>query len=90
LYTLIGGQRAEKFENHWAIESVKTSLDAGDNKESNELDRKVPLHLNFEKYIHLCICRTDFLAIFRENQNTRSLHPVKLFRSVFCASPTSE
>jgi len=32
---------------------MKTSLDAGDSKESTEFD-KLPLHLKFLKQIHIC------------------------------------
>jgi len=44
----------------------------------------------FEQNQYLCICRTDFLAIFTEKQKPRSPHPFQLFRSGFCASPTFE
>jgi len=30
----------------------------------------------FQKNPYLSICRSDFLAIFRENPKTRSPHPV--------------
>jgi len=40
---------------------------------------------NFEKNPHLWIYRTEFLAIFRENQKTCNPHPFySFFAPVFC------
>jgi len=56
---------------------VKTSLDAGIIKESNELDHIIPLHLKCLRKIHICAFAVLILWQFsKENPKTRSPHPV--------------
>jgi len=55
----------------WAREPVKISLDAWDRKESNQLDKNIPLHLQFLREIHICevnirvrqICKKSVIRI---------------------------
>ena len=61
--------------NSWtdrARKSVKTSLDPWDNKESNENDKNIPLHVKFLKKIHVCV-----FAVLNYWQN-----PVKMGKNV--------
>jgi len=42
------------FSTDGVRELVKTSLDARDNEESNELDKNIPLNLTFLRKSHIC------------------------------------
>jgi len=73
---------------NWAREPVKPSLNSGDSTESNERDKNIPLHSNLRQiYIcaYLCICRIDFLAIFRVSFGFSNI--CSHFRSGVYASP---
>jgi len=48
---------------------VKTSLNAGDKKESNENDKHIPLHLKYLSKIHICAFAVlDFWQNFEKIQ----------------------
>ena len=60
-----------------ARESAKTSMDAGDSMDSNEIDKNIPSHLKVLRKMRICaFALLIFLAIFRENRKTRFSHPV--------------
>jgi len=75
----------------WARESVKTFLDAENNKEFNECEKKARLHLKFLRKIHIfefaVLIFWHFLEKIKKNSFPASPFA---FRSCFCASTTPE
>ena len=72
----------------WAREPLKTSLDSDDSKESNELDKNVPLHLTFLRKIHICIFA--ILIFWQFSEQIKLLVPCIPFLIHFCALLTSD
>jgi len=58
---------------------VKTFLDAGDSRNSMNITRYTFAFEMFGKNPYLCIFRSDFLAIFRENPTSFPAFPGSVF-----------
>ena len=58
---------------------MKTFLDAGDSRNSMNITRYTFAFEMFEKNPYLCIFRSDFLAIFRENPTSFPAFPGSVF-----------
>jgi len=65
-------------------EPAKISLDARDSKESNKLDKNIPLPLKFSRKIHICAFSVLFFWQFsEEKQNLVPRIPFTLSDPVF-------